>query len=144
MVAGPAENFARAAIVTFLIDTNICSDYLRNRGGVPQRFQQHSGELAISVITLGELQTWVHRRHSAKWLAEGLGQMLMVLDVLPVDQAVANHFGLIRADLFDRGRPTPDLDLLIAATALVHGLTIVTHNIQDFECVSSLSIIDWQ
>lgn len=45
--------------------------------------------------------------------------------------------------LFDAGRPAPDLDLFLAATAQVYGLTLVTHNVQDYALVSGLSLADW-
>jgi len=43
----------------------------------------------------------------------------------------------------DRGRPVAPLDLLIAATALLHNLTVVTHNVQDFIEVEGLRVEDW-
>jgi tRNA(fMet)-specific endonuclease VapC len=60
-----------------------------------------------------------------------------------VDAPVAEKFGEIRAHEIASGRLTPDLDLLIASTALVHGLTLVTHNVQDFANVPGLQVVDW-
>jgi tRNA(fMet)-specific endonuclease VapC len=60
-----------------------------------------------------------------------------------VDDVVARKFGEIRAALLDQGRPTPTADLLIACTALIHDLTLVTHNVRDFAHVSGLRVEDW-
>jgi predicted nucleic acid-binding protein len=62
---------------------------------------------------------------------------------LPVTAEISRKFGEPRADLLDRGRPTPELDLFIAATALVHNLTLVTHDQQDLEPIPDLSLADW-
>lgn len=63
--------------------------------------------------------------------------------ILDVDESVARRFGEIRAALLDAGLPNPDMDLVNASTALVHGLTIVTHNTQDYIDVPGLSLADW-
>jgi len=62
---------------------------------------------------------------------------------LDVDRDVSRKFGEIRAAQLDQGQLTPEMDLLIASTALVHGLTLVTHNAQDFANVPGLTLEDW-
>ena len=56
---------------------------------------------------------------------------------------VARKFGEVRAGLLDAGQPVPELDLLIASTALVHNLTVVTHNTQDHADIPGLNLEDW-
>ena len=56
---------------------------------------------------------------------------------------VGRKFGEVRAGLLDRGLPPPDMDLMNAATALVHDLTLVTHNTQDYANVPGLRLADW-
>ncbi len=53
------------------------------------------------------------------------------------------RYAEIRASLLDVGRTIPVLDLLIAATALVHDLILVTHNVKDFAFVPGLTVVDW-
>jgi tRNA(fMet)-specific endonuclease VapC len=65
---------------------------------------------------------------------------VVVLDTTPT---VAHRFGEIQAALVDVGHPAPQMDLLIAATALVHDLTLVTHNQQDFANIPGLRLDDW-
>lgn len=69
--------------------------------------------------------------------------MLNDTKILEVTVEVAERFGRLQAGLLDTGRPAPGMDLMIAATALVHDLTLVTHNTQDFENVPGLRIEDW-
>jgi predicted nucleic acid-binding protein len=56
---------------------------------------------------------------------------------------VAQKYGQLQAGLLDIGRPAPGMDLMIAATALVHDLTLVTHNTQDSANVPALRVVDW-
>jgi tRNA(fMet)-specific endonuclease VapC len=72
-----------------------------------------------------------------------LNDLLADVHLLPVGHEVARKFGQIRAALLDQGRPTPTFDLLIACTALVHDLTLVTHNTQDFAQIPGLRLEDW-
>jgi tRNA(fMet)-specific endonuclease VapC len=65
------------------------------------------------------------------------------VQVLAVDDLVARKFGEIRAWQLDRGAVSPDLDLFNASVALVHNLTLVTHNIQDYANTPQLAIEDW-
>jgi tRNA(fMet)-specific endonuclease VapC len=129
--------------VRFLLDTNICSAYLKGDGRVFNRFIQHAGGLSISAVAAAELYSWVHRAGAKPGRLQGLTDLLSEIHLLPVDHDVARKFGEIRAALLDQGRPTPEIDLLIASTALVHDLTLVTHNTQDFAHLPGLRIEDW-
>lgn len=62
---------------------------------------------------------------------------------MPVTAEVAERAGQIRAGLFDVGQQVPIAGSLIAATALVHDLTLVTHNSKHFAGVPDLTIEDW-
>ena len=66
-----------------------------------------------------------------------------MLDVIEIDFHVALRFGELRAQMLDTGTPMPDMDALIAATALAHDMTLVTHNTVDFRPVEGLRLIDW-
>lgn len=63
---------------------------------------------------------------------------------LPFDGAAALHFGQIRTALAFAGTPIGPYDLQIAAIALAHGLTVVTHNTGEFERVPKLKVEDWE
>jgi tRNA(fMet)-specific endonuclease VapC len=129
--------------VSFLLDTDICSAYMKGDGRIQSRFIQYGGGLHISVATLAELYTWTLRAKAAPRRAQGLTDLLSDVSVLDATTAVARKFGEIEAALLDRGRPMSEFDLLIAATAVVNGLNMVTHNVADFSQVPGLTVIDW-
>ncbi|MFU8807459.1 MAG: type II toxin-antitoxin system VapC family toxin, partial [Bradymonadaceae bacterium] len=60
------------------------------------------------------------------------------------DDPCADHCGRVRAELAAQGTPIGPNDLLIAATALAHDLTLVTHNIREFSRVTGLRMEDWE
>lgn len=129
--------------MSFLLDTDTCSAHFKGSQRVTSKLLQHSGQLKVSAITLGELATWASRAKASprRWqMVVGLLNDVTVLDVTP---EVARKFGEVRAALLDAGKPAPSMDLLIAATALEHGLTLVTHNRRDFANIPGLAVADW-
>jgi tRNA(fMet)-specific endonuclease VapC len=129
--------------MSFLIDTDICSAYLRSPGPLFHRFIQHAGHLNISAITLAELFAWTLSRTASPRYLAGLNDLLRGVNVLDFDQTAARRFGDVRSQLAAQRLAPPSVDLLIAATALAHGLTVVTHNVVDFNIVPGLQVIDW-
>jgi predicted nucleic acid-binding protein len=124
-------------LVSFLLDTNVLSELRKGRRCEP-RVQQWAAaaesELHTSVIVLGELKRGIERvRPRDPGFAGELERWLMRLilmmgrRILPVDQAIALEWGRISVP-----RTIPPIDGLLAATALVHGLTMVTRNVRDF------------
>jgi tRNA(fMet)-specific endonuclease VapC len=129
--------------VSFLVDTDICSAYLKGDRTVWNRFVQYSGGLQVSTVTVGELFTWALRAKASPMRLQGLLDLLRDLNALEVTVDVARKFGEVRAGLLDRGLPAPQADLLIGSTALVHGLTLATHNVADYTNVPGLAVVDW-
>ena len=128
--------------MSFLLDTDICSALLKTNS-LAHRFLQHLGWLHMSAVTLAELYAWVLPANAPKRRIDGLIDLLRDVVVLDVTPQVARRFGEIQAALLDTGRPAPEMDLLIAATALVHNFTLVTHNTQDYSNVPGLVLDDW-
>ncbi len=129
--------------MSFLVDTDTCSAHLKGNARVSNRFLQYAGNLYISVVALGELYTWALRAKVSPRRLLSLQAFLNDVVILELTADIAKKFGDIRAGLLDRGLPTPEMDLLIAATALHHGLTLVTHNVTDFANVPNLKVVDW-
>lgn len=63
--------------------------------------------------------------------------------VLPFDERCALRYAVLQADFVRRGQTRPAFDLMIAATALVHDLTLATCNVADFTGVPGLKLEDW-
>jgi tRNA(fMet)-specific endonuclease VapC len=130
--------------MSFLLDTNICSAHLKRPSGLTHFFVQHAGRLFTSTIVLGELYAWAHRRTSPQPLLDQIDNELIVeLNVLDFNSDCASEFGRLRSQLLALGKPASRIDLLIAAIALVHDLTLVTHNTRDFQNIPNLRLEDW-
>lgn len=133
--------------MSYLVDTNVLSELRRKtpHPGVVDWFAHRPATtLYLSVLTLGEL------RKGIETLADALGR-LTLLDwlesdlpsfftgrILAVDLPVADRWGRLVAQA---GRPLPAIDSLLAATALHHGLRLVTRNERDFD-VPGLEVIN--
>jgi predicted nucleic acid-binding protein len=122
----------------FLLDTDVLSA-LRRRERNPEIARwvgtQRTTDLYLSVVTVGEIERGIARQQRrdtafAQSLALWLDRMLDWYGerVLPVDIATARRWGRLSADI---GHDSADL--LIAATALEHGLTVATRNVRHFE-----------
>src|SRR4051812_31201818 len=126
--------------MSFLLDTDICSAYLKGNRHVFNRFVQHSGGLHVSTVAMGELYTWGHRSASAAKRLADIADFLAGVTVVPVSLDVSLEFGRSRAAQMDAGVGMDAADLLIACTAIVHDFTLVTHNVKHFEPVRGLRI----
>jgi predicted nucleic acid-binding protein len=107
------------------------------------QFMLHYGSLNVSVVSVAELTTWAKRKSAPINRVKAVDDLLSAVAILSVDERVARLCGDVRAQLLDLGKPTATTDLLIAATALVHDLTVVTHNVKDFLGVPKLRVVDW-
>lgn len=96
----------------------------------------------ISEITLAELLFGVHRSADPKKNKEKLDILLIDIRVLAVRDAL-DVFAQEKARLFNAGRPLPDFDLLIGATAIHHDLTLVTNNTKHFQRLEGIRLEDW-
>lgn len=137
----------------FLLDTNVVSELRKVAEGKADAnvaaWQTDVDELAcfLSVITVQELETGVlriERRDAAQGerLREWLQQRVIPAfagRILPIDQAVALQCAQLHVP-----DPRPAHDALIAATALVHGLTLVTRNSSDFAPMGVAVVDPWQ
>jgi len=129
--------------MSFLVDTDICSAYLKGDNRVYGRFLQYGGRLHISAVTAGQLFTWALVAGPTSNRMQRLLGLLRDMTFLDVNRSVSEKFGDLRVQQIRQGHRTPDTDLLIAATAMVHNLTVVTHNQRHFATVPGLSLQDW-
>jgi predicted nucleic acid-binding protein len=118
----------------FLCDTNVVSELsrLRPNPGV-LAWAELISTLALSAITVEEISFGLAARPNPRvqaWFADFVESSC---EVLPVDQEIARRSGELRGQLRSRGKTRTQADMLIAATAHVHQITLVTRNRRDFE-----------
>jgi predicted nucleic acid-binding protein len=119
--------------MSFLVDTNVISELTRRRpNAAVLAWSQSVAVHHVSAISVDELWYGISRRPTLK-LDAWLSNYLNSHTVLPIDQEVARRAGQLRGVFSLRGIVRDQPDMLIAATAQAHGLTLVTRNSKDFE-----------
>ncbi len=131
-------------MVRYLLDTNTASDAINgNVASVRVRLlNTPMPEIGVSVITEAELRFGVARLPSAVRLKGLVEEFLLRVEVLPWNSEAARHYAVIRAALERSGKPTGNMDMLIAAQALAAEAVLVTHD-RVFRRVKALKIEDW-
>jgi predicted nucleic acid-binding protein len=134
--------------VSYLLDTNVLSELRRRQpdANVAAWFQQRPpGTLYLSVLTLGEIRKGVEAMADAPkrltlldWLEVEL-PAFFTGRILDIDGAVADRWGRLIAEA---GRPLPAIDSLLAATAVQHGLILVTRNVRDVQGLSGVTLLN--
>ena len=131
-------------MLRYLLDTNIVIHVIKRRPlQALELFNQNSGRMAISAITLAELM------HGAEKSSKPLANLAVVedfcsrLEVLSYGAKAAQHYGSIRATLEQSGQTIGVNDLHIAAHARSEGLTLVTNNLREFDRVEALRLDNW-
>ncbi|MCF4970242.1 type II toxin-antitoxin system VapC family toxin [Nostoc sp. CMAA1605] len=123
--------------MAFLCDTNIISELVRpqpNPGVIAWSNQISS--ISISVITLEEITYGLAAKPNARIQAWWNNFLQSSCQIVPITLEIAQCCGQLRGQLRTEGKPRSQADMLIAATAQVYQLTLVTRNIRDFESCS--------
>lgn len=131
-------------MIRYLLDTNAVSHLLRRTTPrLGARFESsYLSQSAISVVTEAELLFGLARRPQAHTLAASVHALLRKIVILPWSSDAASIYAEIRADLESRGKPMEDLDMMIAAEALVQNATLVTNDAA-FRRIDGLRIEGW-
>jgi tRNA(fMet)-specific endonuclease VapC len=128
----------------YLLDTNTVIDYFRGRGKVATNLLAvPPTEVAIPAIASYEVWYGVLGSQNATRRQAQFERFLEAVDVVPFDHAVARRAAALRQALERRGERIGPLDILIGATALAHGATLVTRNVREFGRVEGLSVANW-
>ena len=129
----------------YLLDTNIVSYWMRGDRGVIGRIKQHSpADLALSAITLAEILYGIEKSPVKKKERRlKIERISLLLDLYPFGESAAGQYAIVRAQLEREGRPISERDTLIAAIAMANKLTVVTHNVKEFNRIHELKVEDW-
>lgn len=128
----------------YLFDTDAISEVLRSKP-LPAYINWLSSigraEQFTSAVVVGELYKGAFRSASTEMHLQNIeSRILPALTVLPYDTECARVYGEIEATLAQKRQPLADADLQIAATAIAHGLELVTGNIKHFSRIPILRI----
>ncbi|MGH2365182.1 MAG: type II toxin-antitoxin system VapC family toxin [Chloroflexota bacterium] len=125
----------------YLLDSDWIIDVL---AGIPSAVEVLDGLVddgaAISLISVGELFEGAFGFPDPDSHLSRFRQFIAGYDLLGFSERVMERFARIRNDLRRRGQLIPDMDLLIAATAIEHALTLLTRNIRHFSRIPELQI----
>ena len=133
----------KGTINRYMLDTNMVSHFIKGVNNVLNKVVSiPMSELGISAITEGELLFGLAKNPDAKQLRLVVHEFLIRVDVLPWDSAVADCYGVLRANMQKQGKILGNLDLLIAAHALALEAVLITND-RAFIQVEGLKIEDW-
>ena len=123
--------------MTYLVDANVLSEATKPspEQKILEWLRANEAELAVDPIIFGEIRFGIdrmppgrRRERFERWFAEGVENLVC----LPIEAATGIRWAQLLARLRASGNSMPFKDSLIAATALVHDLTVATRNIRDF------------
>jgi predicted nucleic acid-binding protein len=139
--------------VKYLLDTCLISELVKkspNASVLGWLDKQDEDQLYLSALTIGELQKGISKLADARkkeelqiWLSSDI-VFRFEGRILNIDTEVAAHWGRLIGEAESRGKRLPVIDSLIAATAAVHNLTVVTRNIGDLEECSVRVLSPWK
>ena len=128
----------------YLIDTDTLIFYLRGRTEVVERILgEDIDDLCTSSVCLGELYYGAVKSSQRERRTAEVDELKQYLPLISFGAAETQRFGKLKANLELRGEKLSDADLMIAATALEHNLTLVTGNSKHFNRIKRLTIDNW-
>jgi tRNA(fMet)-specific endonuclease VapC len=131
--------------VRSLLDTNICVAYLngKDRAVRDRLLGSAPADLVLCSVVKAELLFGARKSAHVEDNLQRLSEFFQPFDSVPFDDQAAMPYGAVRAQLEREGQPIGSNDLMIAAIALAHDLTLVTRNQPEFRRVTGLRLAMW-
>ena len=128
----------------YLLDTDIIIYSLNGHDAVKKNLQQHSQDpMKISIITLFELYFGAYKSEKITSNLAKIKTLENAFEIIPAAKESAEIFGKLKSTLEKSGSRLDDFDLIIAACAMAHNLTLVTNNVVHFQRIDGLKLTNW-
>ena len=121
-----------------------------SKGGLPTQFEKEPEkiisnieEIAVSTLVIAELNYGAKSSQNPEKNLEKLTHFIDIIRIIPFDLSCAIKFGDIKSKLRTIGKPTGEVDALIAATAITHNAILITNNLKHFENIDGLKMENW-
>jgi len=129
----------------YMLDTNICIGLIRQK---PQKLIRRltrcePGEVGVSSITIAELAFGANKSNQIEQNLFALEQFLLPIEIAEFDQQASAAYGVVRAYLEREGKVIGSMDMLIGAHALSLSVTLITNNVDEFQRIPKLKVVDW-
>jgi len=130
----------------YLLDTNACIRVLNDSSpAVVARFGRESpATIRLCSVVKAELLFGARKSRRVASTLESLERFFEPIPSVPFDDAAAEQYGVIRAQLERSGTPIGANDMMIAAIARHHDFTLVTRNVDEFRRVAALRVENWE
>lgn len=128
-----------------IVDTDTLSFYFRRHPEVTAKLDKYLnevGEINISVMTYYEVLNGLYFKDAKGQLAR-FEDFVAANQVMPLTDKVAKKAAVIYADLRKKGKTVGHHDILIASTAIVHDMKLVSNNTKDFKNIEGLDLDNW-
>lgn len=129
----------------YLLDTNICIYAIK--GTYPKLAEKllsiHPDLIKVSAVTVYELEYGAAKSKWGNRTRDVMRMFLSSFEIIPFSDKDAVSAGIIRADLASKGTPIGAYDNMIAAQGVSRHLTVVTHNMDEFQRVFGIQLEDW-
>lgn len=126
-----------------LLDTNIVVAFFNGNEQVASKVVEKINTIALSTIVVAELDYGAKASQHSKTNLAKLNQFVEIVHVVPFDIDCARMLGTIKSKLRKTGKPTGEVDAMIAAVAMVHRAELITGNIKHFQNIRGLKISNW-
>lgn len=127
----------------YLLDTNICIFYMKGRYQLDEKIAKvGQNNCYISEITVAELLFGAARNANKEKHLKQIASFIGQFKILTIYNALS-VFADKKAELYAKGQPIDDFDILIGATAIYHKLVMITENVKHLNRLSSIKIENW-
>jgi tRNA(fMet)-specific endonuclease VapC len=129
----------------YLLDTNICIYIVNNRPqNIIQRIESYNPlDIKISAISIAEMEYGASKSERRERNCQALMDFVSNFEIIPFELKDAEIYGIIRADLEQRGKIIGAYDMQLAAQALCRDYTFITNNIKEFNRIQKLKTENW-